>query len=723
MGSYSEAEEDKFFDTREDVSSVSDLASDCSEDFLSSGLESCAIGYDFWTKKPDSVDERRGKFLKLMGLNSDWHKTEGDEDEDIYHEMKNAVDRLRDNGQAELANLDSEQQFFSSRSLQSFRSYDSTGLVEEGSVEENLKWKIKNLDNGTEFVMDELVDEEDALTTLREMGSNKMISLDEFQNTLGSSSLVRKLLKKDSKGLSIADSKKKMKNNWLQRFNAVTHIADKAKGFLDKPNEINSKTGSNTRRVRVHVCKKNTKELSSLYTGQEFPAHEGSILTMKFSVDGQYLASAGVDGVVRVWKVLEDDIVNKINAQDMDPSCLYFSLNHSSKLAPLDVAKEKTGQCKSSTRSSDSACVVLPPKVFQLSEKPLHEFHGHDGEVLALSWSKDAHLLSSSVDKTARLWRVGHDDCLGVYSHNNYVTCVEFNPVDDNHFISGSIDGKLRIWEVKGGRVVDWTDIREIVTAVCYSPDGKGGVVGSVDGNCRFYDVIDNRLLLGDQICLTGKKKSPGKRITGFQYCPSDVSKVMVTSADSQVRILSGTNIICKFKGNRSSSSQVPASFTSDGEHIVSVSEDSNVRVWNYTIHDQISSRSKNIKSCETFSSLNASIAVPWKNKLGSLPGSILGNGHNLDDKLLQKFPDCLTSLGFFLDALYKGSATWPEEKLPKSIPTAVKPPLCKSEFKFLKNAWLNALNSPHLWGLVVVTAGWDGCIRTFLNYGLPIRF
>lgn len=53
------------------------------------------------------------------------------------------------------------------------------------------------------------------------------------------------------------------------------------------------------------------------------------------------------------------------------------------------------------------------------------------------------------------------------------MTCVEFNPVDDNYFISGSIDGKLRIWEVQGGRVVDWIDIKEIITAVCYCPDGK----------------------------------------------------------------------------------------------------------------------------------------------------------------------------------------------------------------------------------------------------------
>lgn len=45
--------------------------------------------------------------------------------------------------------------------------------------------------------------------------------------------------------------------------------------------------------------------------------------------------------------------------------------------------------------------------------------------------------------------------------------------MDDNNFISGSIDGKLRIWEVQGGRVIDWTDFREIVTAVGYRPDGE----------------------------------------------------------------------------------------------------------------------------------------------------------------------------------------------------------------------------------------------------------
>ncbi|KAH7862108.1 hypothetical protein Vadar_000035 [Vaccinium darrowii] len=74
------------------------------------------------------------------------------------------------------------------------------------------------------------------------------------------------------------------------------------------------------------------------------------------------------------------------------------------------------------------------------------------------------------------------------------VTCIQFNPVDHNHFVSGSIDGKVRIWEITGCQVVDRTDMKDIVTTVCYRLDGKGVIVGSIAGTCRFYD-ISSKLL------------------------------------------------------------------------------------------------------------------------------------------------------------------------------------------------------------------------------------
>lgn len=53
------------------------------------------------------------------------------------------------------------------------------------------------------------------------------------------------------------------------------------------------------------------------------------------------------------------------------------------------------------------------------------------------------------------------------------VTCIHFNPVDDNYFISGSLDAKVRIWSVTNRQVVDWVDFHEMVTAACYAPDGQ----------------------------------------------------------------------------------------------------------------------------------------------------------------------------------------------------------------------------------------------------------
>nr|GMD37515.1 LYR motif-containing protein 4 [Ipomoea batatas] len=48
----------------------------------------------------------------------------------------------------------------------------------------------------------------------------------------------------------------------------------------------------------------------------------------------------------------------------------------------------------------------------------------------------------------------------------------QLNPVDDNYF-SVSIDGKVHLWEVQRCQVIDWSDIKDILTAVCYFPDGK----------------------------------------------------------------------------------------------------------------------------------------------------------------------------------------------------------------------------------------------------------
>ncbi|XVF51037.1 hypothetical protein PTKIN_Ptkin04bG0151700 [Pterospermum kingtungense] len=726
MGSLREDEECSFFDAHEHIATMPGLYSNYidiphSNSCLDNWSGSC-FRYDVWIRSPRSVEERRSKFLDWMEVSLDRISHESSVDEPS---LEGEFDRVRETSDAVLRTSSFEEEFSSSRSSLSCWSNDNFDLSKESALQDD--FVCREVNEGGEAVCDaDEVWQERKTSEGCEMSAEQLVTGKKSENPCVSSPSFQQVrgreVEKQNKSEGIA---KRVANRWLSKLRSITCVVDgQVKDDRLTANRDDSVLGTKVLRVKVHQSRKRTKELSALYKGQDIQAHEGSILTMKFSPDGQYLASAGEDAVVRVWQVVQDQRCNDLDIPEIDPSCIYFTVNHLSELKPLFVDKEKTGNLKSLRKTSDSACVIFPPKVFRLLEKPLHEFHGHSGEILDLSWSKKNFLLSSSVDKTVRMWQVGCGHCLRVFSHSNYVTCVQFNPVDDNYFISGSIDGKVRIWAISGRQVVDWIDVRDIVTAVCYRPDGQGGIIGSITGNCRFYNMSDNHLQLDAHICLNGKKKSPCRRITGLQFLPQDSSKVMVTCADSQIRILQGLNVICKYRGARNNGNQMFTSLTADGKHIVSACEDANVYIWNCVDQNEPTlSQAKDIRSCERFFA-NASIAIPWC----GLKNENTENGRQFD-VLNENLPNDLpfSSPSYFslsheslLESFPKGSATWPEETLPPSSSLSVSSSMHKSQHKFLKTSCQSTFNS-HAWGLVILTAGLDGRIRSFLNYGLPV--
>jgi hypothetical protein len=99
----------------------------------------------------------------------------------------------------------------------------------------------------------------------------------------------------------------------------------------------------------------------------------GAVWAAEFSKDGRYLAAAGRDMVVRVWAVISTPEERKAHEHEEDVS---------------------------STEGGER----LSAPVFM--SKPVREFEGHTGEILDLSWSKNNFLLSSSMDKTVRLWHM-----------------------------------------------------------------------------------------------------------------------------------------------------------------------------------------------------------------------------------------------------------------------------------------------------------------------------
>ena len=96
-------------------------------------------------------------------------------------------------------------------------------------------------------------------------------------------------------------------------------------------------------------------------------------------------------------------------------------------------------------------------------------------------------LLSSSTDKTVRLWHIERKECLCAFQHQDFVTSVAFHPKDDRYFLSGSLDAKLRLWSIPDKKVHCWTQLPELITCVTFTSEGQVAIAGTFVGVCVSY--------------------------------------------------------------------------------------------------------------------------------------------------------------------------------------------------------------------------------------------
>lgn len=276
-----------------------------------------------------------------------------------------------------------------------------------------------------------------------------------------------------------------------------------------------------------------------------------AIWAAEFSRDGQYYAAGGQDKKLKVWRVI-------------------------SSKEDRELAEDESGKD-----------VKLNAPVFK--QELVREYEGHTSAILDLSWSKNNFLLSSSMDKTVRLYHISRPECLCAFKHNDFVTSIAFHPRDDRFFLAGSLDAKLRLWSIPDKNVAYWAQAQDMITAVAFTPDGKTAITGTLSGLCTLYDT--DGLKAHSQIHARSNrgKNSKGSKITGIETIAiprpmggaPDV-KLLITSNDSRVRLynLRDRSLEAKFRGNENSSSQIRASFSDDGKYVVCGSEDKRVYIW-----------------------------------------------------------------------------------------------------------------------------------------------
>ncbi|KAF7189067.1 putative WD repeat-containing protein C3H5.08c [Pseudocercospora fuligena] len=286
------------------------------------------------------------------------------------------------------------------------------------------------------------------------------------------------------------------------------------------------------------------------------PDGGSTIWAMEFSRDGKYLATAGADMIVRVWQVL---------------SCPEDRQRHE---------RQESSDSESNGMAADSGHLSAP--VFQC--KPVREYEGHSSTILDLSWSKNNFLLSSSMDKTVRLWHVSRNECLCTFKHNDFVPSISFHPKDDRFFLAGSLDSKLRLWSIPDKSVAIAAQVPDMITAVAFTPDGKYAMAGCLTGLCMFFETEGLKYQTQIHVRSTRGQNAKGSKITGIQAfnAPTGELKILITSNDSRIRLYNfrDKSLELKFKGNENNCSQIRAMLSDDGRYVACGSEDRKAYIW-----------------------------------------------------------------------------------------------------------------------------------------------
>ncbi len=198
---------------------------------------------------------------------------------------------------------------------------------------------------------------------------------------------------------------------------------------------------------------------------------------------------------------------------------------------------------------------------------------GHHDIVTSAAYSPDgARIVTSSMDKTARIWDARTGAPLLVLSgHADRIPTAAFSP-DGTRVVTASHDKTARIWDARTGvEVATLSGHGDLLRFAAYSPDGSRIVTGSNDKTARVWDAATGRVLVvlsGHGGFVYSAMYSPdGKRIvTGSD---DNTARIWDARTGQQLAVLSGHANLVSY-----------AAFSPDGSHVVTSSADKTVRIW-----------------------------------------------------------------------------------------------------------------------------------------------
>ncbi|KAJ3016699.1 hypothetical protein HKX48_003903 [Thoreauomyces humboldtii] len=274
--------------------------------------------------------------------------------------------------------------------------------------------------------------------------------------------------------------------------------------------------------------------------------HHHDMSCLSYSQDGQFVATGGDDGKIKLWNtqtgfcfVTFNDHTAGVNSLEFaKQGQIVFSASLDGTIRAFDLIRYRNFRTFTTPTPVQFSCLAVDPSgevvcagssdTFEIfvwsvqTGKLLDILTGHEGPVSHLAFSpSEGTLASSSWDKTVRMWDVfGRDLAQEAFEHGSEVLSIAYRP-DGKVLAASTLDGQVTFWNVGEGKQVGSIEGRKDIaggrraadrmtaannsagkhfTSICFTADGSGLIAGGNSKYVCIYDVPTKVLLKRFQI-------------------------------------------------------------------------------------------------------------------------------------------------------------------------------------------------------------------------------